>query len=118
LASSARFLRLVAEAGIAPRVVHHDEVRRAVVSELVVDRGFTARLGDPRTRDVAIDQLGQVMRRVHALPLPDGAAWQDPRDTFVPVWAGLADFAVPTFARAAIDRMFAEPPPRVSARLS
>jgi aminoglycoside phosphotransferase (APT) family kinase protein len=103
--------RLAAEAGVAPRVVHHDEDRRAVVSEHVADRGFMARLADPRTRDAAVDQLGHTMRRVHAFPLEDGAAWQDPRDTFAPEWAGLADFAVPTFARAAIDRVRAEPPP-------
>jgi aminoglycoside phosphotransferase (APT) family kinase protein len=105
--------RLVAEAGLAPRVVHHDEMRRAVVSEHVADRGFMARLADPRTRAAAIDQLGHTLRRVHALPLPDGAAWQDPRDMFAPAWAGLADFALPTFARAAIEHLRAEtPPPR------
>jgi aminoglycoside phosphotransferase (APT) family kinase protein len=105
--------RLASDAGLAPRVAHHDEVRRAVVSEHVADRGFMGRLTDPRTRDAAVDQLGDAMRRLHALPLPDGAAWQDPRDTFAPVWAGLADFAVPTFARVAIERVRAEsPPPR------
>src|SRR5581483_3872048 len=97
--------RLAAEHGLAPRVVHHDEERRAVVSEHVADRGFTARLADPRTRPAAVEMLGLLMRRVHALPLPDGAAWEDPRDTFAPVWAGVADFAVPAFARAAIDRV-------------
>lgn len=103
--------RLAAEAGLAPRVVHHDETRRAVVTEHVTDRGFMARLGDPRTRGAAIDLLGQTLRRVHALPLPEGAAGQDPRETFAPVWAGLADFPLPMFARAAIDRVRAEPPP-------
>jgi aminoglycoside phosphotransferase (APT) family kinase protein len=103
--------RAAAEVGLAPRVVHHDEGRRAVVSEHVADRGFMARLADPRTRGATLEQLGHAMRCVHALPLPPGAACQDPRDTFAPAWAALTDFSVPTFARAAIDRVRAEPPP-------
>ncbi len=103
--------RLAAEAGLGPRVVHHDELHRAVLSEHVADRGFTARVTTPQTRDATVDELGRVMRRVHELPLPDGAAWQEPRETFKPVWAGLTDFALPTFVRAAVDDVLAEPPP-------
>lgn len=99
------------EAGVAPRVIHHDEARRAVVSEYVADRGFAARLFDPQTRGAAIRQLGETIRRVHALPLPASAAWRDPRDMIAPVWAGLAAFAIPSFARTTIDQVLAEPPP-------
>src|SRR4051812_31352102 len=45
---------LAGAAGVAPRVVHVDEERRAVVSVLVVDRSFAAYFFDPRTRDAAI----------------------------------------------------------------
>lgn len=103
--------RLAADADLAPRVVHADEAHRSILSEHLADRGLVAQLANPPTRDAAVELLGDTLRRVHALPLPDGAPWQDPRDTFAPAWAGLADFALPTFARAAIDRVRAEPPP-------
>lgn len=103
--------RLAADAGLAPRVVHADEAHRSILSEHLADRGLSAQLANPRTRDAAVELLGDAMRRLHALPLPDGATWQDPRDTFAPAWAELADFTLPTFARAAIDRVRAEPPP-------
>ncbi|MEP6832128.1 MAG: hypothetical protein ABJB74_01990 [Gemmatimonas sp.] len=38
--SKVRMQQAVAEAGIAPKVFHADENRRAVVSELIVDRSF------------------------------------------------------------------------------
>ncbi len=105
--------QLAAEAGVAPRVIHHDESRRAVVSEFVADRGFLARMGDPRTRDAAITTLGRLLKRVHSIPLPEGAKWTDPREKFIPQWNALADFAVPGFAREAIEGVLAEePPPR------
>jgi len=107
------FQQLAADAGVAARVVHHDEARRAVVSEYVADRGFSAFFSNPKTREAALQKLGQLIARVHALPLPAGAAWKDPRESFTPVWASLGDFALPTFAREAIDRVLAEePPPR------
>ena len=105
--------RRAGEAGVAPRVIHHDEARRAVLSEYVADRGFAARLFDPQTRDGAIGQLGETIRRVHALPLPASAVWRDPRAMIAPMWAGLAAFAIPAFARTRIDQVLAEtPPPR------
>ncbi|HET6763200.1 MAG TPA: hypothetical protein VFH27_06000, partial [Longimicrobiaceae bacterium] len=45
-----RVLQLAADAGLAPRIVHVDPARRAVLSDLVVDRSFPAFYGDPRTR--------------------------------------------------------------------
>src|SRR5436190_1890464 len=38
--------RRAGDAGLAPRVIHHDEARRAVVSDHVVNRGFAPRLFD------------------------------------------------------------------------
>ena len=82
--------RRAGDAGLAPRVIHHDEARRAVVSELIVNRGFTPRLFNPQTREGAIRQLGETIRRVHAR---------------------LATFKVPSFVRTAIEQVFAETPP-------
>lgn len=100
------------DAGVAPRVIHHDETRRAVVSDHVVNRGFMPRLFNPETRDGAIRQLGETIRRVHALPLPADAVWRDPRDLIAPTWSRLATFTIPTFARVTIDQVLAETPPR------
>src|SRR5690242_15722429 len=61
--------QLAANAGLAPRVLHVDEARRAVVSEFVVDRSFLLFYGDPRTREAALAQLGQMLRRLHEIPL-------------------------------------------------
>jgi thiamine kinase-like enzyme len=105
--------RRAGDAGIAPRVIHDDETRRAVVSEHVTNRGFVPRLFDPQTRDGAIRQLGETIRRVHALPVPAHAVWRDPRELIAPMWAGLAAFAMPSFVRTTIDQVLAEtPPPR------
>src|SRR5215212_2586627 len=41
--------QLAANAGLAPRIVHVDEARRAIMSAFVVDRSFPALFGDPRT---------------------------------------------------------------------
>jgi len=105
--------RRAGDVGVAPRVIHHDEARRAVVSDHVVDRGFGPRLFNPQTRDGAIRQLGETIRRVHSLPLPADAVWRDPRDLIAPMWARLATFTVPSFVRTTIDQVLAEtPPPR------
>lgn len=102
-----------AEAGVAPRVLHHDETRRAVLSELVVNRGFTPLLFNPQTRDGAIRQLGETIRKVHSLPIPATAVWRDPRELIAPMRARLATFTVPSFVRTTIDRVLSEtPPPR------
>lgn len=102
-----------AAAGLAPRVIHHDEAHRAVVTEYVEHRRFVARLAAPHTRAAALHELGDALRRVHALPLPAGATWRDPRDLLAPLRAPLAAFAIPSFARSVLDRVLAEPePPR------
>ncbi len=105
--------RRAGDAGVAPRVIHYDEARRAVVSDHVENRGFLPRLFDPETRDGAIRQLGETIRRVHSLPLPGDARRRDPRDLIAPMRTGLAAFTIPGFVRTTIDEVLAEaPPPR------
>jgi aminoglycoside phosphotransferase len=98
---------VAASAGVAPRVIHVDESRRAVTSAFVVDRGFVPLVFDPRTRDAAIAQLGRTLRQVHDLPIPADAAAGDLRGFL----AAASHVSVPDFVAAAIRRMVAEEPP-------
>lgn len=104
-------LQAAAAANLAPRVVHADEARRAVLNAFIADRSFPARYGDPRTRDAAIALLGRTVRRVHELPLPPGAEPADPRGQLATVWSRLAGFAVPGFVGEAVQRVVTEEPP-------
>lgn len=106
-------LRAASAAGVAPRVVHIDEARRAVVSELVVDRSFAARFGDPTTRATALDELGVALRRVHAIPISPGASSKDPRAFLDATWSGLSGFPVPAWVGEAVRRVLDESPPPV-----
>jgi aminoglycoside phosphotransferase (APT) family kinase protein len=102
-----------AAAGVAPRVVHADEEHRAIVSAFVADRSFIALYADPRTQAAAIEQLGRALRRVHELPLPDGAETRDRLEFLAAIWSGLAGFALPAFVGDAVRRVLEEtPPPR------
>lgn len=104
--------QLAAAAGLAPRVIHADQARRAVVSAFVVDRSFPAFYGDPRTREAALLQLGQTLRRVHALPLPPAATAQDPRALLSTIWSRLlAPFALPDFVADAVRHVLLEAAP-------
>jgi thiamine kinase-like enzyme len=103
--------QLAANAGLAPRVIHVDEARRAVVSDFAVDRSFVAFYGEPRTHDAAIAQLGRTIRRVHALPVPADAEAKDPRDFIALIWSGLVGFALPHVIRDAIELVLAERAP-------
>lgn len=106
---------LAAQAGLAPRIVHVDESRRAVLSEFVVDRSFPMYFSDPRTREAAIAKLGSMLRRLHGLPLPPDAEAKLPRDALSEIWLGLSQgskrAAPPTFAVDAVQRVLAETPP-------
>jgi aminoglycoside phosphotransferase (APT) family kinase protein len=104
--------RLAAGAGLAPRIVHVDEARRAVVTAFVADRSFAAFFMDPRTHDAALTQLGRTVRRIHALPIPADARTRDPHEFLTQVREGmLAGFALPDFAGGAVQRVLAEAPP-------
>jgi hypothetical protein len=59
-----------ADAGLAPRIIHVDEARRAVVSAFVVDRSFPLLLRNPETHEAALDLLARTFRRLHALSIP------------------------------------------------
>jgi aminoglycoside phosphotransferase (APT) family kinase protein len=102
--------RSAASAGVAPRVVHADEERRAVVSALVVDRSFPALYGNPATREAAIALLGRTMRRVHELPIPPDAASGDPRALITALWSSVSTLA-PAFVGDAVRRVLAEEVP-------
>ncbi len=82
-----------------------------MVSAFVVDRSFPARFGAPATHDVALAELADALRRVHALPIPSGAVPRDARELLARFWPQLASFAVLAFARAAVERALAEAPP-------
>jgi aminoglycoside phosphotransferase (APT) family kinase protein len=104
--------QLAASANLAPRVVHVDEARRAVVSAFVADRSFPALYGDPRTHESALALLGRTVRRVHELPLPPDADAKDPREFLTNVWSGLAPgFTLPTFVGDAVERVLTEEAP-------
>lgn len=104
--------QLAANAGLAPRVIHVDETRRAVVSTFVGDRSFPAFYGDPRTREAALVLLGRTLRRLHELPLPPDADAKDPRELLATIWSGLVtSFALPAFVHDAVRRIVTEEAP-------
>jgi aminoglycoside phosphotransferase len=107
--------QLAADASLAPRVIHMDESRRAVLSEFVVDRSFFAYYSDPRTHETALAQLGRTLRRVHELPVPQDAVAVDRRELLAAVWSELqANLSLPAFVGDAIRRAYwhkRRPPP-------
>jgi thiamine kinase-like enzyme len=104
--------QLAASANLAPPVVHVDEEQRAVLSAFVGGLPFVAHFRDPHTRDAAIAQLGQTLRRVHDLPLPPDAEAKDPRELLAALWSGLAQgFVLPAFVGDAVQRMLEEQAP-------
>lgn len=109
--STLHIQRLAADAGLAPRIVHVDEPRRAVLTDFVVDRSFLALYWAPHTHEAALEQLGSTVRRIHAIPLPGGAPRRDPREFLAQVWRGFpAGFAFPDFARDVVQGVLAEEP--------
>lgn len=104
--------RRAADAGLAPRVIHVDEARRAVVSAFVVDRSFPALLRNPETHEAALDLLARTFRRLHALPIPEGATARDPRELLAGAWPELrASHALPAFADDLVRRVLDAPAP-------
>jgi aminoglycoside phosphotransferase (APT) family kinase protein len=96
--------RAAAAAGLTPRVVHVDEARRAVLTDFVADRVFPARYLDPRTHQEALAELGRMVRRIHALPIPSDVVPRDQRRLLAQLSSDLqSGFPIPTFARKAIE---------------
>ena len=105
-------LRNASSAGLAPRIVHVDEAQRAVMSEFVVDRSFRNLYRDPGTHADAVTKLGQMLRRVHDLPLPPNAVATDGRSFLHDTWARVKHtVAVPGFVADTVRRMLDEEPP-------
>jgi aminoglycoside phosphotransferase (APT) family kinase protein len=98
---------LAVAAGVTPRIVHVDEARRAVVTELVVDRSFPILFMTPATRDAAITLLGRTLRRVHDVPLPADLPALDP----LAILGSLTLPPLPSFAASAIAKIVDETPP-------
>jgi aminoglycoside phosphotransferase (APT) family kinase protein len=103
--------RAAADAGVAPRVIHVDETRRAVVSEFVADRSFMMWFGNPQTRAAALAELGRTLRRIHDVPIPRGATAQDPLALLGTIAIRLEKMSAPRFALDAIHHMLEEAPP-------
>ena len=106
-------LLLAADAGVAPRVIHTDEMRRAVRSEFVAGTPFVASYFDPRTRNAAVDVLARTLRRVHELPVPASVSSQNPRELLATAWSDLSGTTrIPAFVGVAVRRVLDETPPR------
>ena len=110
-ARQVRLLRRVADAGIAPAVVHVDEAARAVVSVRVMGRPLGAALGDPAQRSHALASVADGLRALHALAPGDVApsdpvgyartAWQAARARpGFPPWAAALEPALDSAAAA------------------
>lgn len=102
-------MRAAAAAGVAPRVVHVDEARCAIVTELVADRMLVARLS-PAQRAAAI---GATLGRLHALAIPSGAPSMTPIAELAEAWTAPTRDALPAWCRDAIQHVLDEaaPPP-------
>lgn len=105
--------QLASDAELAPRIVHVDEGRRAMLSEFVVDQSFPALFMTPATREAALAMLAGTLRRVHDLPLPSSATRKDPRDFLAEITRGMGtEFVVPSFVEDAVRwGLTQEPPP-------
>ena len=103
--------QLDADAALAPRIVHVDESRRAVVNVFVVDRSFPLFYHNPATHDAAFAELARLIRRVHELQPPPDATPSDAHALLTTLWSGLHDFAVPAFVASAITHALAIEPP-------
>jgi thiamine kinase-like enzyme len=103
--------QLAAGAGLAPRVIHVDEARRAVLSAFIVDRSFAAFYWNPHTHEAALVQLARTLRRVHELPLQSDADSMDARERLADVWSRLTSFALPVFVGDAVRRVLTEEVP-------
>ena len=97
--------RAAAAAGVAPAIVHVDEARHAIVSALLVDRGFAPLYFDTNKRADALDAVGALLRRVHDIPAPPAAPVRAARAMLESLRPDLA--TAPGFVGEAIDRALA-----------
>jgi thiamine kinase-like enzyme len=111
--SKLHVLQRAEQAGLAPRLVHVDEARRAVLSEFVRDRMFRTILLDEGTRESAIGLLGRTLRRLHALPLPADSSPTDALGFLKNVWSGLSasGYPLPGFVRQTVENVLGEAAP-------
>lgn len=104
-----------AEAGVAPALLHSDASRRAVLSEFVRDQSFAMLFGHPGTRSQALQLLGQTLRRIQQIPIPEGAQAANPFTLLKRIWSGLAGkLALPDLVGESIRRLLAETVPPIS----
>jgi thiamine kinase-like enzyme len=104
-------LRLAADAGLAPAIVHVDEERRAILTAFIVDRSFAALYFDAQTRPAALGLLGRTLRRVHDLPAPQ-TCWKSPEEFLGELRSRLeAAGWLPAFVHEALGRVRDEPAP-------
>jgi aminoglycoside phosphotransferase (APT) family kinase protein len=108
----ARIQTLAGEQGVAPRVVHVDEGRRAVLTTFVQDQGFGPMYGNPATRHTALQKLADTLRTVHAMDPRDAATGVGPEAFLDTVWADLQSRGEPpAFVCDVIKRVRASAPP-------
>jgi thiamine kinase-like enzyme len=106
-----RQLRLAADAGLAPSIVHVDAERRAILSAFVVERSFPSFYFSPQTRPAALELLGRTLRRLHDLPAPEQPS-KTPEEFLGEVWSRLSTAGpLPGFVHEAISRVRDEPAP-------
>jgi len=96
-------LRVVADAGIAPKLVWVDEGERATVSEKIAGQ-LAAALSEPAARPRAIASVVDAVARLHRLP-PTAFAPADPVETTRTLWQqqsakpGFPAWALPAVAQ-------------------
>jgi aminoglycoside phosphotransferase (APT) family kinase protein len=83
-------LRRAADAGIAPRLVHVDAARGAVLSVRVLGSPLPAALGNPTQREHVIASIVDQLRTLHALE-QTGAAPSDPPAAAYRAWQQICD---------------------------
>lgn len=93
-----RILRRAADAGVAPAIVHADEVARAVVSVRVPGMPLAAALADPAQRERVLASVVERLRTLHALD-SSGVVERDPVAHARSSWqAGRARLGFPAWA--------------------
>jgi aminoglycoside phosphotransferase (APT) family kinase protein len=94
-----------ADAGLSPRVIHVDAARCASVTAFVRGRPFVALYTDPVHKARAVQELGDLLRRLHRLALPPGSPDEPQIDRLIAIRDALAAAGgIPGFVHDAIER--------------